>query len=379
MGGRTDRDLPRDGCLAALAGFELMTIARLRVLLAHHDPVEAWAVAAGWSPPAPAVRRLLTAPVRAAWQASGRRRPPDEWAQRCAGSGVSVVTAADAAYPSALRNDPDPPPVLFVRGDLAVLDARRVGVVGTRNATRAGRTTAAALGRGLAEAGVVVVSGLAKGVDACAHHGALAARRAPPVAVVGNGLDTPYPRVNAELWEAVAEHGVLLSEWPPGTAPEPFRFPLRNRILAALSEVVVVVESRERGGSLITAQAAIERGIDVMAVPGSVHNRAAIGTNELLRDGAAPVTSPDDVLLALGLDGRRAGGAAFDPRPLPRGIDAEVLARCRRDPCTLDEVVVELGLPLAEVAMTLARLERAGWLQEAGGWFEPVVSWPGRA
>jgi len=142
---------------------------------------------------------------------------------------------------------------------------------------------------------------------------------------------------------------------------------------------VVVVESRERGGSLITAQAAIERGIEVMAVPGSVHNRAAIGTNELLRDGAAPVTSADDVLLALGLDGRRRGGADFDPRPLPRGVDAEVLARCRRDPCTLDEVVVELGLPLPEAAMTLARLERAGWVQEAGGWFEPVVSWPGRA
>ena len=248
-------------------------------------------------------------------------------------------------------------------------------MVGTRNATRAGRETAFELGRDLAAAGVVVVSGLAKGVDGAAHAGVLRADGAPPAAVVGNGPDEPYPRVHARLWEEVCRRGVLLSEWPPGTVPEPFRFPLRNRILAALSEVLVVVESRERGGSLITAQAAIERSIDVMAVPGSVRNRAAVGTNQLLRDGAAPVTSVDDVLVALGLDTRRAGTPAYDPRPMPRGIAAAVLERCRRDPCTLEEIVVELGLSLSDAAMTLARLERTGWVQESGGWFEPVVSW----
>src|SRR6185312_13567930 len=137
----------------------------------------------------------------------------------------------------------------------------------------------------------------------------------PPIAVVGNGPDRPYPRVNAALWGAVCGRGLLLTEWPPGTTPEAFRFPLRNRILAALSEVLVVVESRERGGSLITAQAAMERSIDVMAVPGSVRNRAAAGTNHLLRDGAAPVTEVDDVLVALGLDTRRAALSTFDPRP----------------------------------------------------------------
>ena len=366
-----------DGCLAALAGFDLMTTSRLRVLLAHHDPAEAFAVAAGAAPAHPTVAAMLWGDVRAAWRASAARRRPAEWATRCRQADVSVISTRDPAYPDVLRHDPDPPPVLFVRGELAALDARRVGVVGTRNATRAGRETAAALGRSLAEAEVVVVSGLAKGVDAAAHRGALAAGTAPPVAVVGNGLDVPYPRVNADLWERVARHGLVLSEWPPGAAPEPFHFPMRNRIIAALSEVVVVVESRERGGSLLTAQAAIERGIDVMAVPGSVNNRAAIGTNQLLRDGAAPVTGADDVLLALGLDNRRRGRSQYDPRPLPRGADAEVLARCRRDPCTLDDVVVDLHLPIADAAMTLARLERTGWLQEAGGWFEPVVSWPG--
>ena len=196
-----------------------------------------------------------------------------------------------------------------------------------------------------------------------------------PIAVVGNGPDRAYPRVHAALWAEVCARGVLLSEWPPGTAPEPFRFPLRNRIIAALSEVLVVVESRERGGSLITAQAAIERSVDVMAVPGSVRNRAATGTNQLLRDGAGPVTSVDDVLLALGLDTRRAGTTAYDPRPLPRGTEADVLAACQEDPRTLEGIVVGLDLPIAEAAMALARLERTGWVREAGGWFEPVGSW----
>ena len=200
--------------------------------------------------------------------------------------GIDAVTARDPEFPAVLRHDPQPPAVLFVRGDLAALDARRVGIVGTRNATQTGRDIAFELGTALAEAGVAVVSGLAKGIDGAAHRGVLGVDGGRPVAVVGNGPDAPYPRVHAALWAEVCARGVLLSEWPPGTAPEPFRFPLRNRILAALSEVLVVVESRERGGSLITAQAAIERSVDVMAVPGSVRNRAAAGTNQLLRDGA---------------------------------------------------------------------------------------------
>ncbi|MGI9052427.1 MAG: DNA-processing protein DprA [Ilumatobacteraceae bacterium] len=370
-------DLPTDGCLAALAGCDLMTIGRLRVLLAHHEPVAAFCVAAGRAPAHPTVAKLLSPSVRAAWRQSAQRRPPAEWAERCHQQGLTVVTARDHDYPAPLRFDPEPPPVLFVRGDLGVLDGRRVGVVGTRNATRSGLETATAIGRGLAESDVVVVSGLAKGVDGAVHRGVLRVDGGRPVAVVGNGLDTPYPKVNTSLWEEVGRRGVVLSEWPPGTPPEPFRFPMRNRILAALSEIVVVVESRERGGSLITAQAAIDRGIDVMAVPGSVNNRAAAGTNQLLRDGAAPVMGVEDVLLALGLDTRRAGRSVYDPRPLARGVEATVLERCRRDPCTLEEIVVELSLPMAEAAMTLARLERTGWLQEAGGWFEPVVSWPG--
>ena len=149
---------------------------------------------------------------------------------------------------------------------------------------------------------------------------------------------------------------------------------MRNRILAALCEVLVVVESRERGGSLLTVREALERSVEVMAVPGSPRNRASAGTNGLLHDGAAPVTSVDDVLVALGLDTRRQGAAAFDPRPPLRGVDRAVVERCRTDPRTLDDVAGALDLALCDAAMTLARLERAGWVHEVGGWFEAIWS-----
>lgn len=368
-------DEVRTGQLATLAGLDLMTVARLRLLLAHHDPAEALAVISGGARPAPLVAEMLRGRVGVAWRASAARRDPSTWAERCARAGVRAVLPGDDEFPTPLRVDLDPPAVLFVRGDLTAVDHRRVGIVGTRNATGAGREMAVALGHGLATASVAVVSGLAKGVDAAAHRGALRANGAPPIAVVGNGPDCPYPRVNANLWAAVVERGALMSEWPPGTAPEPFRFPLRNRLIAALSEVLVVVESRERGGSLITALAAAERGVDVMAVPGSPGQRSALGTNQLLRDGAAPVTEVGDVLVALGLDHRRAGDTPYDPRPAPRGAEADVLARCRQQPCTLDAVVAELGLSLADAAMAVARLERSGWVRQAGGWFEAVGPW----
>ena len=151
---------------------------------------------------------------------------------------------------------------------------------------------------------------------------------------------------------------------------------MRNRILAALCEVLVVVESRERGGSLLTVREALDRSVEVMAVPGSPRNRAAAGTNGLLRDGAAPVTSADDVLAALGLDTRRQGSAVFDPRPPLLGIDRAVVEYCRADPRTLDDVAGSQGLALCTAAMTLARLERVGWVREVGGWFEAVWSRP---
>jgi DNA processing protein len=361
--------------LAALAGLPGIGPGRLRRLLAHHDPVEALDRLRSGRHLHPMFERGLAAADLDRLRRQAADLSPDAVLAACAAAGVAVVPIGAPAYPAVLAADPEAPVVLFVCGDPDAVHARRVGVIGTRNATASGLATAAELGAELASAGVSVVSGLARGIDGAAHDGVR--RSGGPgraIGVVGNGLDRPYPKRHADLWHWVAASGLLISEWPPGTPPDAWRFPQRNRILAALCEVVVVVESRERGGSLITAQAAAERGIEVMAVPGSPRSRASVGANQLLVDGAAPVTSALDVLAMLGLDHRRSGRAPFDPRPRPDPFQASVLATCGCAPCTLDHLVVTLGASFADVALAVARLERDGWLVEAGGWFEPAGS-----
>jgi DNA processing protein len=381
-----------EGCAAALVRLPDIGPSRLRMLLAHHSPSEALAAFAGRAALHPMVLRKLPTAVVSAAMAAARHADPAGELEACRAADVSVVVSGQPGYPVALAADPRSPAVLFVRGDTSALEARRVGVIGTRNATASGLATARELGCGLAEAGVAVVSGLARGIDGAAHSGVRSAgpdgaqssgmhsdgtRGLPagrPIAVVGSGPDVVYPRRHAELWHWVATTGVLLSEWPPGTTPDAWRFPQRNRIIAGLSEVVVVVESRERGGSLITARQAADRGVEVMAVPGSTRCAASAGTNRLLRDGAGPVTSVDDVLMMLGLDHRRQGTLPFDPRPLPTGDQALVLAACEAEPRTLDSIASSTGMPLVDAALAAARLERSGWLVEAGGWFEPAGS-----
>lgn len=360
--------------VAALAGFTDMTTARLRSLRSGRDVDEAFALAAGWIEPTAALSNEFrrSPQLQERWRRSARSTPPQSMAQRCADLGIAIVLPEDTHFPAQLHGDPRRPEILFVRGDLEALDSRRVGIVGTRNPTRRGAQTAARFGHELADAGVCVVSGLALGVDGAAHRGALAVEGARPVAVVANGLDQAYPRRHASLWADVAERGALITEWPPGVLPDPYRFPQRNRILAALSELVVVIESRERGGSLITAREAAERGIDVFAVPGSIDQRACAGTNALLEVGAAPAASTDTLLAALGLDHRRAHRSAFDSRPRPQGMEADVLRLCGVGPQSVEQLAAALAIDLASAAMALARLERSGWLAEAGGWFEPV-------
>jgi DNA processing protein len=365
---------PDAGHLAALAGVRALGPRRLRRLLEHHPPAEALAVACGDLPPSPALTATFTPDVLASCRVDAPARDPDACLAECEASGVEVIGPDDERFPASLLIDPDPPAVLFVRGDLAALELRRVGIVGTRHATRNGLDLADELGHDLAAAGVAVVSGLALGIDGAAHRGALRCGGSAPVGVVGNGLDRPYPLSHRSLWEAVAAQGVLLSEWPPGTRPDAFRFPMRNRILAALCEVVVVVESRERGGSLGTVAEALTRSVEVMAVPGSPRSRASAGTNALLRDGAAPVTSALDVAVVLGLDTRRFGGRAVDTRPSPQGLGATVLEHCQAAPATLDALVAASGESVGRVAMALARLERDGWIVEADGWFEALRS-----
>lgn len=360
--------------LAALAGFESMSTSLLVALQAGRSPVEAYAMACGTSEPSRGVASLFDRrpELRARWLASANRNQPAEVAERCADLGVQIVAPGDEEYPPQLEHDPRRPAVLFVQGDATALDARRVGIVGTRNPTRRGVVTAERFGRELADAGVAVVSGLALGIDGAAHRGALSSPAANPVGVVANGHDRPYPKRHRALWAEVAERGAVLSEWPPGVAPDPYRFPQRNRILAALSELVVVVESRERGGSLITAREAGERGIDVYAVPGPIDQRSSLGTNSLLEDGAAPAADVDTLLVALGLDHRRAGRQCVDTRHRPDADGQAVLSMLRRRSQSIESVAVETGWQLGHAARVLAVLERDGWLVEVGGWYESV-------
>lgn len=366
---------------AALAGLSGMNPKRLASLLGRHRPSTAWAVAMGEHPDPVVETWFRRSPeLVETFRRSGMLRPPEEVWELCVLTGTQVVLAADPEYPAVLLGDPFAPAVIFVRGSLDVLASRRAGVVGTRNATESGRRLAARLGRELAEAGVAVVSGLARGIDGAAHRGVLAARPGcgAPIAVVASGPDTPFPREHRELWAEVVERGVVISEFPPGSPPLSERFLLRNRILAALSEVVVVVESRERGGSLMTARLAADRQIPVLAVPGSLHNRAAEGTNRLIADGATAALDTLDVLVALGLATGRSAGRAPDPRRRPSPGDRVVLDAFSGDPLTLDQVVLRSGLALVETALALGRLEADGWVVDVGGWFEPVGAPVGR-
>lgn len=368
--------VPPEGYAAALAGLGPITVQRLRSLLLHHPPAEAWAVVLGEHRPAGVMAEVLQRPERRqAFREAARRVDPARVWSRCEELGVTVLVHDHAGYPPLLLDDPLPPPVLFAAGQLALLDGRRVAVVGTRNATAAGRSLARELGAGLGAAGVHVVSGLARGVDGWVHRGVRHAQGAGrPIGVVACGHDVVYPREHTDLWQWVATDGLLLSEVPPGTAPAPYRFPLRNRIVAALAEVVVVVESRERGGSLITATAALDRGVPIMAVPGSPASRAAAGTNELLRDGAAPVLDVSDVLTAMQLDHRLASARPPDPRrPLGRDERPVFEALCSQ-PRTVEGLVLATGLSLVEVALRLARMEVDGWVLQSDGWFEALPS-----
>lgn len=363
-----------------------MSPTRLRHVLRHHSPGDALERLRNNRPLLPMVTRHISDDGVSLLRQQAAGASVEAAVQRCRESATDVVDARDDAWPVVFANDAAAPAALFVRGDLSVLSARRVGIVGTRNATSAGRATARELGHDLADAGVTVVSGLARGIDGAAHEGVKASlangadsadgsdsASGRAAAVVGSGLDVPYPLRHRDLWEWVGRHGLLMSEHPPGVTPEPWHFPLRNRIIAALSEVLVVVESRERGGSLITANLALDMGIEVMVVPGSPHNRSSAGTNQLLFEGAAVVRSADDVLTHLGLDHSRQH-AVHDARPVPQGVQAAVLATCEQQPSTLDMIVGDVGCSVAEAALAAARLEQSGWLIEAAGWFEPTSS-----
>jgi DNA processing protein len=396
--GSTADALPDEAYAVALASVPGVGPRTLRRLLEGTAPRAAWEQVVTGCPllPGPlqvaARRKARTIDVAAVWAAHVE-------------AGVQVCTLGRPDYPAALADDPEAPAVLFSLGTPRVVDlASRVAIVGTRSATRYGLGVAAQLGADLAASGVVVVSGLALGIDGAAHEGAVAAWRAsrgdghatdatgspepeevasrasryaaPPVAVVAGSVAVPYPRQHAALWRRVAEAGAVVSESPIGVADLAWRFPARNRLIAALSDVVVVVECHSRGGSLHTVQAAAARGVPVGAVPGSVRSPASAGTNALLADGCFVVRDVSDVLVALGLSLVSAPSA---PSPAPPRAQAgddlpsptrEVLVALAWDRTSLDEILERTGLPMDAVCGVLERLRARGIVHGEGGWWE---------
>jgi DNA processing protein len=304
----------------------------------------------------------------AAWRAVGAAAARRRWCQRildrCGREGWSVLAAADPRYPPGCHHLDDPPAVLFVAGDVALLGSpAAVGVVGARRGTERGRTWATAMGSDLARAGQAVVSGLAQGVDAAAHRGCLAAG-GRPIGVLGTGLDTAYPAVHRRLQKDVGKAGVIVTEYAPGAQVRPYHFLARNRILAALGRALVVVEAGVRSGALSTVDFTLQLGRDVLVVPGPVDCPHAAGCLQLLRDGAILVRHAGDVIETLGLP-------SLAPSRLEApGVDAT--------PATGEEIARRLGWSLDRTLVHLSELELEGRVRRMPGGRYVAVPRPAR-
>jgi len=285
--------------------------------------------------------------------------------------GATMVCYGDAAYPAALTDIPDPPPLLWCIGNTALLARPMVAMVGARNASSLGTRMARKLAEGLADAGYVVVSGLARGIDTAAH---LAALDGGTIAVQAGGVDVIYPRENAALADDIAKTGLRLSEIAIGTQPQARHFPRRNRIISGIARAVVVVEAAARSGSLITAKNALDQGRDVLAVPGHPFDARAFGCNALLRDGATLVRSAEDVIEAIGKE------RVAQPEPVPQQppkperslrdtskLHSEILSRLGPSPVAEDQLIRDLELPSQKIAPELLNLELDGKIIRAPG------------
>ncbi len=283
-----------------------------------------------------------------------------------AGTDRALLTLADAAYPQALLATADPPPVLFAVGRLELLNRPSIAIVGSRNATRQGNENAHGFARALADAGVTIASGLALGIDAAAHRGALAADSdASTIAVVGTGLDVIYPASNRALTEDVRTRGVVVSEFALRTPAIAHHFPRRNRLIAGITRGTLVVEAALRSGSLITARLAAENGREVFAAPGSIHSPLAKGCHRLIREGAKLVESAQDVLEEIGLV-RRAALDAADAVVAP-AAHADVLQLMGHDPIDLERLVAHSGREPGELVGALLELELAQHIERLPG------------
>jgi DNA processing protein len=305
---------------------------------------------------------------------AGRLAPALEW---LAQDRHHLVTWQDADYPRLLREIADPPLVLYVLGERAVLTEPQLAIVGSRNPTPQGKENAFAFAQALASAGLTITSGLALGVDGEAHRGALAAQ-GKTIAVTGTGLDRVYPAAHRELAHAVAEHGALVSEFPLGTPPRPENFPVRNRLIAGLSLGTLVVEAALQSGSLITARLATDAGREVFAIPGSIHAPQARGCHRLIRQGAKLVETAQDVLEELGALAQLAVPGNDDsvvPAASLDGGQALVLDSLGHDAVSVDQLVARSGLTAPEVSSILLELELRGLVTPvAGGRYQRIYA-----
>lgn len=278
--------------------------------------------------------------------------------------GVTVLTWDEAAYPQALRDIPQSPPVLYLRGTLQEEDHRAVAVVGTRRFTSYGRQVTEEITRSLTQRGITIVSGLARGIDGIAHQAALDAG-GRTIAVLGSGVDRIYPPEHRKLAREIASHGVVLSDYPLGTPPEGQNFPPRNRIISGLSRAVIVVEAGQRSGALITAKYAADQGREVFAVPGSIHAPQSKGTNALIKQGAHPLLSPREVMEVLELS--QIPGAQPAPSALPSNPTEAILYQALDlEPLHVDDICARVDMPVEKVTSTLTVMEIKGLVRKTG-------------
>ena len=277
---------------------------------------------------------------------------------------IHILTWNDELYPPRLKEIEQPPPVLYVRGELLPEDHFAVAIVGTRKITPYGRQVTEELAAFLAANGVTVISGLARGVDAVAHSTALKAG-GRTVAVLGSGVDRIYPPENRALAEQMMSRGALVSDYPVGTPPESSNFPPRNRIISGLSLAVIVVEAGQTSGALITAEFAAEQGREVFGVPGSILAPQSKGTNKLIQNGALPLLTPNDLLQALNLT--RVGAQKVARKILPADeVEAQVMNALGDEPLHVDEIRNQTGLPVEKVSAALVMMELKGMVRQVG-------------
>jgi DNA processing protein len=288
-----------------------------------------------------------------------------EW-ERIEKASASILTLGDDTYPRLLREIPSPPPVIYVKGEIQPEDETAIGVVGTRRVTRYGREMTRRLSSGLASAGVVIVSGLARGVDGIAHTEALEAG-GRTLAVLGSGVDQIYPPEHRKLSEQVIENGALISEFPIGTKPDARNFPIRNRLISGLSVGVLVVEAPRKSGALITSTFAADQGRTVFAVPGSALSSASEGTHQLLRDGAVLTADVDDVLQELNLERRTTAIENRKLLPDATGDEQQVLQALDGDPRHIDEIAIDTGINISQLSAMLLQMQLKGLVREVGG------------